>query len=217
MEKTRLPPRIPTRITVMSDSDGSPQRDDRHHRRSRSRSPVSPGCAGETLVEREERQLAEAAVPVRPPGGHPWAAPAGPEPSTQRPAPIMKTTPAAQAANPAAPPPEGAPDAQRAETAAPGGHATAPTDHAAAPATPPAQEVARMRAPSASTGAAAAAAGGRDGAKYRPHTNPSHAHTSPAKAPSLRGGRGQSAPRRPSARRQASRCCSCSGSRTPGA
>ena len=39
MERTHLPPRMPTRITVMSDYDGSPQRDDRHHRQSRSSSP----------------------------------------------------------------------------------------------------------------------------------------------------------------------------------
>ena len=58
MERTRLPPRMPTRLTLMSDCDGSPQQDDRHHRRSRSRSPVSLGCAGETLAEREERLLA---------------------------------------------------------------------------------------------------------------------------------------------------------------
>ena len=42
----------------MADSDGSPQRDDRHHRRSRSRSPVSPEWTGETPAEREERRLA---------------------------------------------------------------------------------------------------------------------------------------------------------------
>ena len=41
----------------MADSDGSPQRDDRHHRRSRSRSPVSLEWTGETPVEREERRL----------------------------------------------------------------------------------------------------------------------------------------------------------------
>ena len=64
----------------MSDSDGSPQRDYRHHRRSHSRSPVSPGCAGETLAEREERRLAEAAVPVEPPAMQPQAAPDDPEP-----------------------------------------------------------------------------------------------------------------------------------------
>ena len=58
----------------MSDSDGSPQRDDRHHRRSRSRSPVSPEGAGETPAEREERWLAEAAVPVGPLAGQPRAA-----------------------------------------------------------------------------------------------------------------------------------------------
>ena len=55
----------------MSDSYGSTQRDDRHHSRSRSRSPVSPGRAGETLAECEERRLAEAAVPVGPPAGRP--------------------------------------------------------------------------------------------------------------------------------------------------
>ena len=55
----------------MSDSDGSPQPDDRHNRPSRFRSPVSPGCAVETLEEREEQRLAEAAVPVRPPAGQP--------------------------------------------------------------------------------------------------------------------------------------------------
>ena len=60
-------PRMPTRITVMADSDGSPQRDDRHHRWSRSRSPVSPEWTGETPAEREERRLAEAAVLVGPP------------------------------------------------------------------------------------------------------------------------------------------------------
>ena len=55
----------------MLDSDGSPQQDDRHHRWSRSRSFVSPGYAGETLAEREERRLVEAAVPVGPPAGQP--------------------------------------------------------------------------------------------------------------------------------------------------
>ena len=166
---------------MISDSDGSLQRDDRHHRRSRSRSPVSPGCAGETLAEREERRLAEAVVPVRPPAGQPQGAPADPELSTQEPAPTEETAPAAQAANPAAPPPERAPGAQGAETAAPAGRATAPTDHAAAPCKLPAQGVAPARAPSAWPGAAAAAARGREGAKYRANTNPSQTHTSPPK------------------------------------
>ena len=58
----------------MADSDGSPQWEDRHHRPSRSRSPVSPEKTGETPAEREERRLAEAAVLVGPPG---WAAPGG--------------------------------------------------------------------------------------------------------------------------------------------
>ena len=166
----------------MSDSDGSPWRDDHHHRRSRSRSPVSPGCAGETLAERKERRLAEAAVRVGPPAGQPRVAPADPEPSTQEPAPTEETAPATQAANPAAPPPEGVPGAQRAETAAPASRATAPTDHAVAPGTPLAHGAAPARAPSASLGAAAAAAGGREGAKYRAYTNPDHTHTSPPKA-----------------------------------
>ena len=98
----------------MADSDSSPQRDDRHHRRSRSRSPASPEWTGETLAECEERRLAEAAVLV------------GPPPPAREPEPAEVTAPAAQAASPAAPPREGAPDAQEAETAAPGSHAAAP-------------------------------------------------------------------------------------------
>ena len=157
VERARLPPRMPTRITVMSDSDGSPQTDACHHRRPRSRSPVSPGCAGETLAEREERRLAEAAMPVAPPAGRPQAAPTDTKPSTRGRAPAKETAPAAQAASPAAPPPEGAPE-QGAETAAPASRAAAPT---AAPGTPPARGLAPTRAPGASLGAAAAAAEGR--------------------------------------------------------
>ena len=103
---------------MMADSDGSPQRDDRHHRRSRSRSPVSsPEWTGETLAEREERRLAEAAVLV------------GPPPPAREPGPAGTAAPAAQAASPADPP---RPDAQEAEATA--SHAAAPT---AAPGTPP--------------------------------------------------------------------------------
>ena len=80
--RAHLPPRMPTRITVMSDSDGSPQQNDHHHRPSRSRSPVSPECAGETPAEREEQRLAEAVVPVGPPAGQPRAASADTGPST---------------------------------------------------------------------------------------------------------------------------------------
>ena len=99
----------------MADSDGSPQQDDRHHRRSRSRSPVSPEWTGETPAEREERRLAEAAVLV------------GPPPPAQEPEPAEMTAPAAQAASPAAPPREGAPDTREAETAVPASHAAALT------------------------------------------------------------------------------------------
>ena len=67
----------------MSDSDGSPLREDRQYRRSRSRCPVSPEWAGETPAEREERRLAEAAVPVGPPAGQPRAASADTGPSPQ--------------------------------------------------------------------------------------------------------------------------------------
>ena len=118
----------------MADSDGSPQQDDRHHRRSRSRFPNSPEWAGETPAEREE-----AAVLVRPPAGQPRAASTDSGPSTQGPEPAEVTSPAAQAASPAAPPREGAPDARGAEAAAPASHAAAPT---AAPGTPPTQGVA---------------------------------------------------------------------------
>ena len=222
---------MPTRITVMSDSDCSPQRDDRHHCRSRSRSPVSPGCAGETLAEREERRLAEAAVPVEPPAGQPQTASADTGPSTRGPAPAEETAPAAQAAIPTAPPPHGASGAQtlrlrpqqaaprprpwpparrqrggwprrRAQaprrvpprpqrkagrghkelkTAAPASRATAPAGHTAAPGTLRALRTDPARAPGASPGPSAAAAGDREGAKYPAHTNPSHIHTSPPK------------------------------------
>ena len=111
----------------MSDSDRSPQRDDRHHRRSRSRSRVSPGYPGETLAEREERQLAEAAVPVGPPAGQPRIPSADNGLSTRGPAPAEETAPAAQATSPAAPPPKGAPGTQGAATAAPASRTAAPT------------------------------------------------------------------------------------------
>ena len=91
----------------MADSDGSPQRYDRHQRQSRSRSPVSPKGAGETPAEREERWLVEAAVPVGPPAEQPRAASADTGLSTQ---PAEVTAPAAPTASPAAPPREGAPD-----------------------------------------------------------------------------------------------------------
>ena len=264
----------------MADSDGSPQRDDRHHRRSRSRSPVSPEGAGETPAEREERWLAEAAVPVGPPAGQPRAASADTGPSAQEPEPAEVTAPAARTASPAAPPREGAPDARGAETAAPASHAAAPT---VAPGTPPTRGVAPAQDPGASLRAAAAAeiAGrARKGLRPRPRraapppwlatprpparhksggrtphgpraprrrppqqqqwaararsTAPTPTRPTPTPAPpsrsapsrsprggrgtsAPRSGRGTSAPRSPSARRRASRCCSCKGSGTPGA
>ena len=217
--RARLRPRMPTRITVMADSDGSPQRDDRHHRPSNSRSPASPEWTGETLAEREERRLAEAAVLV------------GPSPPAREPEPAEVTAPAAKAASPAAPPREGAPDAQEAETAAPmshaaattaapgmpptrgvapaqepgaspaaaaaaeerkegvrgvataapAGRATASAGHAATRSTPQKRETDPARATGASPAAAAAAAVGRESAKYRAHANPTHTHTSPPK------------------------------------
>ena len=160
--RAHLPPCMPTRITVMADSDGSPQRDERHHRPSRSRSPVSPEWAGETPAEREERRLAEAAVVVGPPAGQPRAASADTGPSTQEPELAEVTAPAAQAASPAAPPWEGAPVARGAETAALASHAAAST---AAPGTPPTRGVARAQESGASPRAAPAAEGSGGGAR----------------------------------------------------
>ena len=134
----------------MADSDGSPQRDDRHHRRSRSCSPASPEWTGETLAEREERKRAGAAVLV------------GPLSPAREPEPAEMTAPAAQAASPAAPPQEGAPDAQEAETAAPASHAAPPT---AAPGTPLTRGVAPAQEPGASPRAAAAAEESEKGAR----------------------------------------------------
>ena len=161
----------------MLDSDGSPQRDHRHYRRSRSCSPDSPGYAGETLAEREERRLAEAAVLVGPPAWQPSAAPADTGPSTQGPAPAEETTPAAQAASPAVWPREGAPGAQGAEIAAPASRAAART---AAPRAPPAQGVAPVQTPGASLGATAAAEGGGESAQGVETAAPVSRATAPA-------------------------------------
>ena len=187
----RLPPRMPTRVTVMADSDGSLGRDDRHHRRSRSRSPVSsPEWTGETLAEREERRLAEAAV-------------VGPPLPAREPGPAETAAPAAQAASPAAPP---RPDAQEAETAA--SHAAAP---AAAPGTPPARGAAQeskqgargvatgpARAVGASPTAAAAAAKTEKDARESATaaTGASSAAAAAAKE-SAEGARGAAAPGTP--------------------
>ena len=133
----------------MSDSDGSPQQGDRHHRRSRSRSPVSPQCAGEILAEREERRLVEAAMPVGPPAGQPRVALADPKPPAQEHVPAEQAAPAAQAAAPSAPPQEEAPGAQGAETASPASRATAPAGHTASPGTLPARGTGPPWAPSA--------------------------------------------------------------------
>ena len=81
----------------MADSDGSPQQDDRHHRRSRSRSPASPEWKGETPAEREERRLAEAAVLV------------GPPPPAQEPELAEVTAPPRPSSKPCRPAPGGGP------------------------------------------------------------------------------------------------------------
>ena len=82
---------LPDCAAKMSNSDGSPQRDDGLQRRTRSRSPISPGCKGETPTEQEERRPAEAAVrpssqPGSPSGPHATLRP-GPSQSRRRPRP----------------------------------------------------------------------------------------------------------------------------------
>ena len=167
----------------MSDSDGFPHLDNGPHHESRSRSPVSPQCAGQTPVEREERWLAEDAVPVGPPAGEPQAAPSSPEVPAPEPVPAGLAAPAAQAAAPATLSASGTPDAlpnqtHRAATAA---H----DDHTAAPATPPARGTGPTRAKSASPGgpqgAALAATESWEAARYRAYPQRSHTHTSPHK------------------------------------
>ena len=81
----------------MSESDGSSQQEDGHHRRSRSRSPVSPGSAGDTHAEQEERRLAEAAVPLGLLAGQPQAAPGDPKQPAPGPVLAGEAAPAAQA------------------------------------------------------------------------------------------------------------------------
>ena len=167
---------------MLADSDGSPQRDDRHHRRSRSRSPVSPEWTGETPAERKERRLAEAALLVGPPAGQPRVASADTGPSTQEPEPAEVTAPAAQAASPAAPPREGAPDAREAETAAPASHAAART---AAPGMPQTLGVHPAQERDASPRAAAAAEGSGEAARgcHRGPGEPRHCLGRPRRGP----------------------------------
>ena len=158
----------------MSDSDGPPRQGNRHHRKSGSRSPVSPKCAGKSPAEREEGQLAEAAVPVRPPADQPQATASDPEPPASDLAPAQGGACAAETADPTALPLEGAPDAQ-------GAAAAALPSHAMAPGTPPAHGTVPDRTRGASPGTSAAAAESREGARYRAHSKPSHNQTSPHK------------------------------------
>ena len=199
----------------MSDSDGSPQRDDRHHRRSRSRSPVSPGCAEETLAEREERRLAEAVVPAsRPPS------------SSKRPL----TTPSRQPGSPGwpgrlPPPLRPQPLPPRPRRGPRMRKGLRPRPVKAAPQPP----VCRQREGLAPHGPRAPRRGPlqpRRRARRAPSTAPTPSPATPTPAPQSctrprppfpRGGRGPSAPRRPSVCRRASRCRSCSCSETPGA
>ena len=76
---------------------------------------------------------------------------------------------------------EGGEGEQGAKSAALASRATAPAGYAAAPSTPRSWGTDPARSPSASQGAAAAAAEGREGAKYRATANNSHSHTSPLK------------------------------------
>ena len=158
----------------MSDCDVSPQQEDRHHRRSHSRLPLFPGCAGETTAERQERWLVEAAVPVRPPAEQLQAAPSNLEAATPELLPAREGAPAPQAAALAAPPPRGASDAHGAATAAPASHATANS-------TPPAWGTGASWAQGAWLGVTAAAAEGREAAKYRANIKRSQTHVSPPK------------------------------------
>ena len=157
-----LQPRTLDRVAAMSDSDGSPRRDDRRHRQSRSLFPVSSGCFGEAPAEREERRLAEAAVLVGPPAGQPGAAASDVGLPAPEPVPAEEAPPASEVAARAALPPGGPPDVP---PDGKHGTATAPqADHTAAPAIPPARGTGPTRAQSASPGqpqCAAAAAAGR--------------------------------------------------------
>ena len=56
---------------------------------------LPPRRAEETLAEREERWLAEAALPVGQPAGPPQAAPNQPGPPAQEPVPAGEAAPAA--------------------------------------------------------------------------------------------------------------------------
>ena len=244
----------------MADSDGFPQRDDRHHRRSRYRSPVSPEWTGETPPEREERRLAEAAVRV------------GPPPPAQEPEPAEVTPACRPSSKPCRPAPGGGPrragsgdrspseprrgrDRVSRHTADTGGSPGAGTGRIAEgcrsrrgeqggareglqprpqQAAPPPQP-ATPRPPARREGGGRTPHGpraprrrpaqqqqwaGRARSTAPTPTPPTPTPVPPSRfppSPSPRGGRGTSAPRRPSARRRASRCRSCKDQGTPGA
>ena len=196
----------------MSDCDAPPQQDNRHCRHSRSRSPVSPGCAGETPAEREERRRFLSGRRLSSPG-RPSATPNRWPPNQSRSG--RPTTPP----RPLPRPPRlwmRAPDAPPDQ---PHGAATASqASHAAASGTVPARRTGPARAQGASlsqlSGAAAATAESREGAKYRAHTQPSHTEVTPPsrthpQPPSPKGGHGPFVYRCRNARQWTAGCHSC--------
>ena len=160
------------------------------------------GVGGETYTEPEERQVAEAAVPVRPPAEQPQAAPNDPEPPTPEGVQAGKAAPAAKAAVSAALPPE----------ALPMGKVPRPPPLPAMP-RPAARRCGEGRA-RADPGRFAAdrhGCGRRQGGRQvpRPHQAQPHPQEPPKAVPAQgRLPRGKAG--RPSTLRRASRCCSCS-------
>ena len=157
----------------MSDSDGSPQRDDRHHRQSSSRSPVSPGCAGETPAEREERHLEDDR-------GTGWVA--GPR-SHRRPPATTSRWPQTRCQQGRLPPPPTSLLLPPRPREGPRMHKGPRPPLLPATPPPPAQSRHGGRAPrGALPETATAAAESRESAKYRAHIKPSQTHTVPRKA-----------------------------------
>ena len=133
-------------------------------------SPASPPRERAPDMQREETAApaSHAAAPTAAPGTPPTLAVA--------PAQELSASPRAAAAA------EGSGEGVRGvATAAPASRATTSAGLAAAPSTPRKRGTDAARATGASPAAAAAAAVGREGAKYRAQANPTHTHTSSPK------------------------------------
>ena len=199
----------------MPDSDGPPQQDDRHHGRSRSRSPVSPGCAGETEGA-PGAQGAATAVPASraaAPSAAPSAPPARGEAPARAPGAFSGATAAAEesrAVHKEPKPRSGEPRHRPGRPRRGPQHAPGSRDRPCA-------------GPERLAGGRRSSSSGQGGRQVpRPRQPQPHPHQPPQAVPlqgrlPCRADAARPPPPHPSVRRPASRRRSCGANRTPGA